>query len=184
MKFKIAALTSLLAACSSTSLQDVQTKDLPKVDNRSNQNNVNSSRDTNVIVNANPEPVVEVRKDKIADRVDPNTLFQDSSVYFDLDEYTVKESFMPLLKQHAEFLIKNPNEFVFIEGHTDERGGTEYNLALGQRRASAVKMFLSRLGVSDQQMEAYSYGSTKPRALGSTEEAWAKNRRVDIDYRK
>ena len=184
MNIKIIALPFLLAACSSTSLQDAPTKDPPTIDNRSNQNNVNSSRNTNAIVNANPEPTVEVLKNKIPDRVDPNTLFQDSSVYFDLDEYTVKESFMPLLKQHAEFLIKNPNEFVFIEGHTDERGGTEYNLALGQRRASAVKMVLLRLGVGDQQMEAYSYGSTKPRALGSTEEAWAKNRRVDIDYRK
>ena len=182
MNVKIIALPFLLAACSSTSLQDTLTKDPPTIDNRTKQN-TNGTRDTNVFVNANPEPVVEVRRAKIADRADPNTLFQDSSVYFNLDEYAVKESFIPLLKQHAEFLIKNPNEFVFIQGHTDERGGTEYNLALGQRRANAVKMALSRLGVSDQQMEAFSYGSTKPRATGSTEEAWAVNRRVDLDYR-
>jgi peptidoglycan-associated lipoprotein len=182
MNIKIIALPFLLAACSSTSLQDTPTKDPPTIDNRTKQN-TNGTRNTDVIVNANPEPVVEVRKNKIPDRADPTTLFQESSIYFDLDEYTVKESFIPLLKQHAEFLIKNPNEFVFIQGHTDERGGTEYNLALGQRRANAVKMALSRLGVSDQQMEAFSYGSTKPRAAGSTEEAWAENRRVDLDYR-
>ncbi len=183
MNIKIIALPFLLAACSSTSLQETSTKDSPTIDNKTTRNSTNGTRDTDVMVNANPEPVVEVRKNKISDRADPNTLFQDSSVYFDLDEYAVKESFMPLLKQHAEFLIKNSDEFVFIEGHTDERGGIEYNLSLGQRRANAVKMILSRLGVSDQQMEAYSYGSTKPRDAGSTEEAWAKNRRVDLEYR-
>lgn len=182
MNVKIIVLPFFLAACSSTSLQNTQIKDPPTIDNKTKQN-TNGTRNTDVIVNTNSEPVVEVRKNKIPDRADPNTLFQDSSVYFDLDEYTVKESFLPLLKQHAEFLIQNPNEFVFIEGHTDERGGTEYNLALGQRRANAVKMVLLRLGAGDQQMEAYSYGSTKPRAAGSTEEAWAQNRRVDLDYR-
>jgi peptidoglycan-associated lipoprotein len=183
MKTRLVTIALLLTACSTSTLDHSVSNELPSVESRTNKNGTGGTRDTNVTVNANPEPVVEVRKNNIPDRVDPNSLFQNSSVYFDLDEYTVKESFIPLLKQHAEFLIKNPNEFVFIQGHTDERGGTEYNLALGQRRANAVKMALSRLGVSDQQMEAFSYGSTKPRATGSTEEAWAENRRVDLEYR-
>ena len=183
MDIKIIVLPLLLAACSSISFQDKTVKDTSPAEKRNNNVNNNGTRNTDVMVNANPEPVVEVHRVKIADPIDSNTLFENYSVYFDLDEYTVKESFIPLLKQHAEFLIKNPNEFVFIQGHTDERGGTEYNLALGQRRANAVKMALSRLGVSDQQMEAFSYGSTKPRATGSTEEAWAVNRRVDLEYR-
>lgn len=183
MKTRLITIALLLDACSTSTLDHSISNDSPSVESRTTKNSTSSKHDTNVIVNANLEPVVEVRKDKIPDRTDPNTLFQDSSVYFDLDEYSVKESFIPLLKKHAEFLIKNPNEFVFIQGHTDERGGTEYNLGLGQRRANAVKMTLSRLGVSDQQMEAFSYGSTKPRATGSTEEAWAENRRVDLEYR-
>ena len=86
MNIKIIALPFLLAACSSTSLQDTPTKDPPTIDNRTKQN-TNGTRTTDVIVNANPEPVVEVRKNKIPDRTDPNTLFQESSIYFDLDEY-------------------------------------------------------------------------------------------------
>ena len=183
MNVKIIALPFLLAACSSTSLQDTQPKDPPPVESRTTRNSTGSTRNANVIVNANPEPVVEVRRTKIADRADPNTFFQNKSIYFDLDEYTVKKEFIPLLKQHAEFLIKNPNEFVFIEGHTDERGGKEYNLSLGQKRANAVRVELMKYGAKDSQLEAYSYGSEKPKALGSTEEAWSQNRRVDLYYR-
>lgn len=183
MRLKIATIALSLTACSSTSLHDTQTKDPPPIDNRINQKNTNGTNNSNVVVNATAEPVIEVRKEKIADRADPNTLFKNYSIYFDLDEYTVKEDFRPLLKQHAEFLAKNPNEFVFIEGHTDERGGTEYNLALGQRRANAVKNLLVFYGAKEEQMEAYSYGSTKPKAAGSTEEAWSQNRRVDLYYR-
>ena len=183
MNVIIIALPFLLAACSSTSLQDTQTKDLPPVDNRTNRNTTNSTNNANAVVSVYKEQDSEVRKDKITDRADPNTLFQDSSVYFDLDEYTVKEEFVSLLKQHAGFLNKNPEQIVFIEGHTDERGGVEYNLALGQRRSNAVQKVLELYGVKQSQMEAYSYGSTKPKAMGSTEESWAKNRRVDLYYR-
>jgi len=73
---------------------------------------------------------------------------------------------------------------VALEGHTDERGGREYNLALGQRRAEAVRRALAVLGVSDNQMEAVSFGKEKPAVPGSDEAAWAKNRRVEIVYRR
>jgi peptidoglycan-associated lipoprotein len=79
-------------------------------------------------------------------------------------------------------LSKNKGRKIIIQGNTDERGGSEYNLALGQKRAEAVRKSLGALGVSDNQMEAVSFGKEKPKAQGSNEEAWAENRRADIVY--
>ena len=174
----------LLWACSSIGFDENSTQSVTvenRKDKKSNtqQNSVNTTAATSVV----SDPVIEVSKNKTADRIDPNGIFQSYSIYFDLDEYTVNEKFIPLIKKHAEFLAKNSNEFVFVEGHTDERGGTEYNLALGQRRANAVRVLLMQHGANDTQVEAYSYGATKPRVQGSNEEAWAQNRRVDIYYR-
>ncbi|WP_409997562.1 peptidoglycan-associated lipoprotein Pal [Curvibacter sp. APW13] len=104
-------------------------------------------------------------------------------VYFDYDSYTVRAEFQPVIEAHAKFLKANPTRKIALEGHTDERGGREYNLALGQRRAEAVRRALGVLGVSDSQMEAVSFGKEKPADMGSTEEAMAKNRRVEINYR-
>jgi peptidoglycan-associated lipoprotein len=184
MNSKLILISLVLTSCSTSTLDTSINNNDSGVEQRTKRDSKNiNSNSSNVVVNATAEPVIEVRSGKIADRADPNTLFKNYSIYFDLDEYTVKEDFRPLLKQHAEFLAKNPNEFVFIEGHTDERGGTEYNLALGQRRANAVKNLLVFYGAKEEQMEAYSYGSTKPKAAGSTEEAWSQNRRVDLYYR-
>jgi peptidoglycan-associated lipoprotein len=104
-------------------------------------------------------------------------------VYFDFDSYVIKPEFQSLLEAHARFLKANPSRKVVLEGHTDERGGREYNLALGQKRAEAVRRALALLGVSDSQMEAVSFGKEKPAVEGHNEEAWAKNRRVEISYR-
>lgn len=104
-------------------------------------------------------------------------------VYFDYDSYVIKPEFQSLLEAHARFLKANHARHVALEGHTDERGGREYNLALGQRRAEAVRRALSLLGVADNQMEAVSFGKEKPAVPGSDETAWAKNRRVEIVYR-
>lgn len=179
MKFVIIVMAFVLSACSSTSLKDNTSTQAPPVENRSVTNTNNSK----AVVGKDDKLVIEVNKIKIPDRTDPNTLFKDYSVYFDLDEYTVREQYYTLIKQHAEFLAKHPEQFVYIEGHTDERGGVEYNLALGQRRANAVRVLLQLHGVKENQMEAYSYGATKPRAAGSNEEAWAQNRRVDLYYK-
>jgi peptidoglycan-associated lipoprotein len=105
-------------------------------------------------------------------------------IYFDYDSYAVKPEFQSLLQAHAQFLKANSARHVALEGHTDERGGREYNLALGQRRAEAVRRALGLLGVSDSQMEAVSFGKEKPADPGSNEAAWAKNRRVEIVYRR
>jgi peptidoglycan-associated lipoprotein len=103
-------------------------------------------------------------------------------VYFDYDSYTVKPQFQAIIDGHARFLKQNPQRRVSIEGHTDERGGREYNLALGQKRSEAVRRALTLLGVSDNQIEAVSFGKEKPAATGSGEEVWAQNRRAEIRY--
>jgi peptidoglycan-associated lipoprotein len=103
-------------------------------------------------------------------------------IYFDYDSYVIKPEFQSMLESHARFLKANARRKVSIEGHTDERGGREYNLALGQRRSEAVRRALGLLGVPDAQVEAVSFGKEKPVAPGSNEEAWAKNRRAEIVY--
>ena len=104
-------------------------------------------------------------------------------VYFDFDSYTIKPEFQSLIDGHARFLKANPQRRVSIEGHTDERGGREYNLALGQKRSEAVRRALGLLGVPDNQIEAVSFGKEKPAAQGTGEDVWAQNRRAEITYR-
>jgi peptidoglycan-associated lipoprotein len=104
------------------------------------------------------------------------------SIYFDLDSYIVRTDGQPVVSAHAEFLNKNREQRILIQGNTDERGTAEYNLALGQRRSEAVLQALALRGVQPSQMEAVSLGKEKPKAIGSNEEAWAENRRVDIVY--
>ncbi|MEH3085835.1 MAG: peptidoglycan-associated lipoprotein Pal [Xylophilus ampelinus] len=104
-------------------------------------------------------------------------------VYFDFDSYVVKPEFQSLIDGHARFLQANSNRRISIEGHTDDVGGREYNLALGQKRAEAVRRALSLLGVRDTQMEAVSFGKEKPAVPGSSESARSENRRAEISYR-
>jgi len=103
-------------------------------------------------------------------------------VYFDLNEYTVQTKYQKQLSTHASFLKANPQQKIIIQGNTDERGTAEYNLALGQRRSDAVRKSLNLMGVSENQMEAVSFGKEKPKAEGDNEAAWAENRRADIVY--
>lgn len=104
-------------------------------------------------------------------------------IYFDYDSFSVKPEFQSVLEAHARFMKANRNLRANLEGHTDERGGSEYNLALGQKRSEAVRRALSVLGISDNQMEAVSFGKEKPAAQGADESAFAKNRRTEIIYR-
>lgn len=101
-------------------------------------------------------------------------------VYFDFDSDVVKEEYRPLVDLHAKRLNANKKAALNLEGHTDERGGREYNLALGQRRAEAVAKSLTLLGVAGTQVEAVSFGKERPAAQGTGEEVWAKNRRVEL----
>lgn len=103
-------------------------------------------------------------------------------VYFDYDSFVIKPEFQGVIAAHAKFLRAQPSRKVAIEGHTDERGGREYNLALGQKRAEAVRDALAILGVTANQMEAVSFGKEKPVVTGTQEAAFAKNRRAEIRY--
>ena len=114
---------------------------------------------------------------------DPNSPLYNKSVFFDFDSFVVKSEYQPVVEAHGKYLASTKNRRVVVEGHTDERGGREYNLALGQKRAEAVKQRLMLLGASDAQIETVSFGKEKPKAVGSNEEAWAQNRRADIVYR-
>ncbi|MDD2610875.1 MAG: peptidoglycan-associated lipoprotein Pal [Giesbergeria sp.] len=104
-------------------------------------------------------------------------------VYFDYDSYAIKPEFQTLIDAHASFIKAGQGRTVMIEGHTDERGGREYNLALGQKRAEAVRRSLGLLGVPDTQMEAVSFGKEKPAATGNSEDVHAQNRRAELSYR-
>jgi peptidoglycan-associated lipoprotein len=114
---------------------------------------------------------------------DPNSLLAKRTVYFDYDESVLLDQDRAILEAHAQYLSQNPGAAVTLEGHTDERGTREYNLALGERRAVSARQFMSLLGASGQQLRTVSYGEEQPAALGHNEEAWALNRRVEIIYR-
>ena len=103
-------------------------------------------------------------------------------IYFDYDSFTIKPEFQTIIEKHARYIKMDKVRKVAIEGHTDERGGREYNLALGQKRADAVVRALKVYGVGDKQLEAVSFGSEKPAIQGHDEAAWAQNRRVDLAY--
>lgn len=113
---------------------------------------------------------------------DPGSPLSKRSVYYDFDMYNIREEFQPMIEAHAKFLRDNRDMRVRVEGNCDERGSREYNLALGQRRADSVKRAMVLLGVPARQIETVSFGAEKPRVPGSSEEAWAENRRSDIVY--
>ena len=117
-----------------------------------------------------------------AELKNPNSILSKRSVFFDYDQYVIKDEFKPLIEAHAKFLAKNPKYKTLIQGNADERGSREYNLALGQKRAEAVKKALALLGAREDQMEAVSLGKEKPRCMEHSEECWAQNRRADLLY--
>jgi peptidoglycan-associated lipoprotein len=113
---------------------------------------------------------------------DPNNVLSRRSIYFDYDSFVVKDDYRPLVEAHARYLQQNRNARVTVQGNTDERGSREYNIALGQKRADAVKRMLTLLGAQETQVESVSFGKEKPRAQGHDESSWAENRRDDILY--
>ena len=113
---------------------------------------------------------------------DPNSLLAKRSIYFDFDKYDIKPEFAQINAAHANYLTAHTARTVVIQGNTDSRGGREYNLALGQKRAEAELKVLAASGVPAARMEAVSFGKEKPKASGENEAAWAENRRDDIVY--
>ncbi len=111
---------------------------------------------------------------------DQQAMEQLKRVYFDFDQFTLTEQARDVLRRNAAFLQSNAGFRVVIEGHCDERGSDEYNLALGERRAAAVKQYLVSLGVNDSRLSIISYGEEKPLIDQSNEQAWAQNRRAEF----
>jgi len=175
MLMKKLALLSLvalvMAGCTSVSLDSAQ------VDDRSTGGAAAGAGGDSVVAKTTVAPVEE---DKSSQTAIANV---SRLVYFDYDSYVIKPEFQALIDAHARNIKADPKRKVVIEGHTDERGGREYNLALGQRRAEAVRRALGLLGVADSQVEAVSFGKEKPAVPGSDEAAWSKNRRAEISYR-
>jgi len=165
----ILALTAALAACSS----GVKLNDVPVEDK-------NASASTSSSADAAQSSVAAVVGGKAgAQGVAPAGV---NVVYFDYDSFTLKPEARAVLERNAAHLQSNKQFKVQLEGHTDDRGGREYNLALGQKRAETVRRALTLLGVSDAQLEAVSFGKEKPAASGADEATYAKNRRVEIKY--
>ncbi len=113
---------------------------------------------------------------------DPNNILSKRSVYFEFDSFTVSDQYKPIIEAHARYLAANRNARSTLQGHGDERGAREYNIALGQKRADAVKRMMTLLGVQEVQIETVSFGEEKPKNSGHDEAAWAENRRADIVY--
>lgn len=113
---------------------------------------------------------------------DPNNILSKRNIFFEFDSFVVSDQFKPLVEAHARYLVANRTARVTLHGHGDERGAREYNIALGQRRADAVKRMMTLLGAQEIQIETVSFGEEKPRNAGHDEGAWAENRRVDIVY--
>ncbi|MCX7218073.1 peptidoglycan-associated lipoprotein Pal [Undibacterium sp.] len=159
---------ALITACSTP----VKLDDKPVVEDKSTK--VVTPVDTRTV-----SPVDTVSVDPLND---PKGILSKRSVYFDYDSYVVKDEFKSLVEAHAKYLSANKGRKILIQGNTDERGGREYNLALGQKRAEAVRKALALLSVPEAQVEAVSLGKEKPKATGSDEASWAENRRADIVY--
>jgi peptidoglycan-associated lipoprotein len=128
---------------------------------------------------ATPVPTQTVGADPLKD---PGNILSRRTVFFDYDSNVVKEEFRPLVAAHAKYISGNRQQRMTIQGNTDERGSREYNLALGQRRAEAVKQMMTLLGAQSSQIETVSFGEEKPRTQGNNEQAYAENRRADIVY--
>jgi len=175
----IAALAAVLSACSTVKLDEP-----PAVEDRGGKGAASTSSSSSNTGAGTAGNTSDAGKNaKSTDPLDdPASVLAKRSVYFDLDKYEVKDEFKPVIEAHGKYLSSHPNRKVVIQGNTDERGGSEYNLALGQKRAEAVRRALAAAGAKDGQMEAVSFGKEKPKASGSTEAAWAENRRADLAY--
>lgn len=113
---------------------------------------------------------------------DPNSPLSKQVIYFELDSSQVKQEYVPIVAAHARYLAGHSNQHVILAGHADERGSSEYNIALGEQRAKTVERMMRSQGVSAAQLEIVSYGEEKPANSGHNESAWQMNRRVEVGY--
>jgi peptidoglycan-associated lipoprotein len=166
-----------LAACTSVDLKE------PAQIEKRDSSSATSGSTLDPNVDSSVSGVAPVTVEQMDPLNDPSSPLAKRSVYFQYDSFVVQPEFQSVVDAHARYLAANKTKRVVIEGNTDERGGREYNLALGQKRADAVRRALATLGVDDSQMESVSFGEEKPRAVGTDEASLAENRRADLSYR-
>jgi peptidoglycan-associated lipoprotein len=174
-----AAAALLIAACASTPLEEQPAAPVTDASSGAAGGKPGDA-------NADPRAVarVDATSSKGMDPLnDPASPLSKRSIYFDFDSFVVKPEFQGTVEAHGKFLVANPARRVTIEGNADDRGSREYNLALGQKRAEAVKSRLRLLGVAESQMETVSFGEEKPMATGADEASWSQNRRADLNYK-
>jgi peptidoglycan-associated lipoprotein len=165
------AIASLVAACGS---QEVK-KDVPVADRTTTT--APTTAPSTATTTPTTQPAIAANP-----LTDPKNILSKRSVYFDFDSNVVKDEYRSLVQAHAKYMVDKKDARARIEGNCDERGSREYNLALGQRRAEAVKKVMTVLGVADGRIETVSFGEEKPAAPGHDEASWAQNRRGDIKY--
>jgi len=178
-KILLAGLTAaLLSACgSNVKLEDTQQTAAP-VESRTTDGQAGGA-DASGAGSRGVQQVTLGDKDPLNDPASP---LARRSIYFDFDSFAIRDEYRGTIDAHARYLTSTQGRRVLIQGNTDERGSREYNLALGQKRAEAVRRALGALGVPESQMEAVSLGEERPRATGSDEASWAENRRADLVY--
>ncbi len=182
-------LALLLTACAS----GVKLNEVPVVDKKASSvsNGASSSGLSDINPSASsssqqvqqPKSTVEPVNSLANENAPADPANIEKIVYFDYDSFIIKPEFQSTIEAHAQFLKSNTRAKISLEGHTDERGGREYNLALGQKRADAVRQSLTLLGVGTSQIETVSFGEEKPAVQGADESAFAKNRRAEFFYK-
>jgi peptidoglycan-associated lipoprotein len=173
----IAIVSAALAACSAAPTQEQSPAD------------VEDAKRSAAGAQTKPVPGRDVARVDITGKgaaksplTDPGSILSRRSIFYDYDKFDVKDEYRALVEAHAKFLRENPGRKMLIQGNTDERGGREYNLSLGQRRSDGVKRMLILLGAREDQIESVSLGEEKPRSEGHDESAWSQNRRSDLLY--
>ena len=168
------ALTAFLAGCATTE-EDIDDSEMAKIDR---------AAATEVEAGAEAAGAATGSAFEGEPLEDPASPLSERIVYFDFDSSPLSDEAMALLEAHGAYLADNPRRRMLVEGHTDERGSREYNLALGERRAESVKQALLLSGASDEQVDTVSYGEESPAVNGSSEAAWAENRRAELIYER
>lgn len=174
----ILLVSAVLAGCSSTPVAQAPAKPMAAP---------TAAPTPTPTTSGTPKPVASstVSTATLPPHLDPKSLIStERSIYFDFDVFTIKPEYLKLIERHGNYLASKPALSIRVEGNADERGSSEYNLALGQKRAQAVVQALRTYGVRDSQMEAVSWGKERPKATGHDETAWAANRRADLVYPK
>ncbi len=177
----VAVVMAALSACGSgVKLEDDASKAPAPIESRDGSGLAGAGGAT--AGGADGRGIEQVQIDQKDPLDDPASPLAKRSIYFDFDSFVIRDEFRGTVEAHARYLLGNNSRRVMIQGNTDERGSREYNLALGQKRAEAVRRAMSALGVPESQMEAVSFGEERPRAMGTDESAFAENRRADLVY--